>query len=255
MADDIAIEVRDLWHSYGEKEALRGVSLSVRRGEIVGYLGPNGAGKSTTLKILTGQLRPTKGRVSVLGLDPAEQAFDVRRRLAFVPEVGPLYEVLSGAEHLELVGHLRGLEPRRSTERALELLRALDLEAVAHQPLWTYSRGMRQRVLVAAAFVTRPELVLMDEPLYGLDVQTVMLVKELMRKAAGDGLAVLYSSHLLDVVEQLATRVVILGNGEIVADGSPSELLHRHQSASLEAVFRELSEQRFEQARLDALLP
>jgi len=238
---DPVLELTGLTQRFGDKTVLNGLDLAVGRGEIVGYLGPNGAGKSTTMSILTGQRRPTSGTARVLGIDVAAQPLEVRRRIAFVPEVSPLYEVLTARETLELVGRLRSLPAAAVHHRAEELLAALELGDVMDRPLWSFSRGMKQRVALASAFLHDPELVLLDEPLYGLDVQTVMLVKDVVRELAARGITVLYCSHLLEVVEQLATRVVILARGEIVADGPPGLLRERRGDATLETLFRELT--------------
>ncbi len=189
-AADALIEVRDLKKTLGDREVLQGLDFTVKPGEIVGYLGPNGAGKSTTMKILTGQWKPSGGSVRVLGLDVPSHVMEVRRRIAYVPEVAPVYEVLTAMEQLELVGRLRGLDSDLVARRAGALLESLDLGEVRHRPLWTYSRGMKQRVILASAFLHEPELILLDEPLYGLDVQTVLLVKEIIRRLADRGLAI-----------------------------------------------------------------
>ncbi len=235
------MEIRGLRQVLGEKTVLQGVDLVVEPGEILGYLGPNGAGKSTTMRVLTGQLAPTAGVVKVLGVDVGEDPQEVRRRVAYVPESGPVYDVLTALEFLELVGNLRELDPGRVSERSRDLLKALDLEEVTDRPLWTFSRGMKQRVVLASAFLHDPELVLLDEPLYGLDVQTVLLVKEIIRGLATRGISVVYCSHLLDVVQQLATRVVILHQGKVVAEGPPQLLREGQPDASLEELFRELT--------------
>ena len=251
---DPVVELKGVEHDYGGGPVLCGIDLRVRPGEILGYLGPNGAGKSTTIKILTGQLRPTAGEVRVLGIDVLAEPVEVRRRIAYVPEVSPLYEVLSAREHLALVGRLRDLDEEQIRRRTEELLEALELAAVGDRPLWTFSRGMRQRVALASAFLHGPDLVLLDEPLYGLDVQTVLLVKEVVRRLAAAGVAVLYSSHLLDVVEQLASRVVILADGKIRADGPPAVLREQGTGASLEGLFRELTAERQVEDRARAFL-
>jgi ABC-2 type transport system ATP-binding protein len=238
---DPAISIEELVVAYGDKQVLSGLSFAVAPGEIVAYLGPNGSGKSTTMKVLTGQLAPVSGDAFVAGVSAREQPLEVRRRVGYVPETAALYDVLSAMEYLELVGRLRGLEEALIDQRALGLLSAMDLEAVAYRPLSTYSRGMRQRVVFSSAFLHDPEVVLLDEPLYGLDAQTVMLVKEVIRQLAARGKAVIYCSHLLEIAQQLATRVVILHEGRLVADGAPSLLRQEHADATLESIFRELT--------------
>lgn len=236
-----ALELRDLHVSYGDKPVLQGLSFCVEPGEIVAYLGPNGSGKSTTMKVLTGQLEPRQGDALVMGISAREEPLEVRRRVGYVPETAALYDVLSAMEYLELVGRLRELPLDLIRARATNLLQSLELGEVALRPLSTFSRGMRQRVVFASAFLHDPDVLLLDEPLYGLDAQTVMLVKEVIRQLARAGKAVVYSSHLLEVAQQLATRVVILYDGEIVADGSPALLREKHADATLESIFRELT--------------
>lgn len=236
-----AIEIAGLEVRLGDKEVLRGLDLCIQPGEIVAYLGPNGSGKSTTMHVLTGKLRPQAGTVRVAGVDVLAQPEEARRAIAYVPEASPLYDVLTATEYLELVGRLRELPDQRVQQRARALLEALELESVAHRPLSTFSRGMRQRVVFASAFLHDAPVVLLDEPLYGLDAQTVLLVKEIVRGLAQAGKAILYCSHLLEVVQHLASRAVILHEGVIVADGPPSLLRGEGSNATLESIFRELT--------------
>jgi ABC-type multidrug transport system ATPase subunit len=212
-----AIEVRGLTKSFGARAALRGISFRVDPGEVVAFLGPNGAGKSTTIRILTGQLARDGGEARVLGIDPAVDPLAIRRRLAFVPDVPPLYDALTVREQLELIAGLRGLDDATTAARVDALMDAMGITALAGVPLSACSRGNRQRTAIATGFLEEPGLVILDEPLFGLDAPTVLLVKEILRKLAARGTAVFYSDHLLDVAESLATRVVIVADGEIVA--------------------------------------
>jgi ABC-2 type transport system ATP-binding protein len=247
-----AVEVAGLTKRFGDRVALRSVTLRVEPGEVVALLGPNGAGKSTTIRILTGQLERDGGEVRVLGLDPAEAPLEVRRRLAFVPDVAPLYDALTVREQLELVAGLRELDDATAVARIEALTDALGVTELADVPLAACSRGNRQRVAFASAFLEEPGLVVLDEPLYALDAPTVSLVKEVLAQYAARGVAVLYSSHLLDVAQALATRIVVLNRGEIVADGPPAELVRRglergaasSGAGSLETLFRELTADR-----------
>ncbi len=248
------IEVDGLVKSFGERPALRGVSFTVQPGEVVAFLGPNGAGKSTAIRVLTGQIARDGGTVRVLGLDPADSALEIRRRLAFVPDVPPLYDALTPREQLELVAGLRGLDDATAAARVAALLDAMEIAELADVPLSACSRGNRQRTALAAAFLEEPELVLLDEPLFGLDAATVLLVKELLRRLAGRGVSVFYSSHLIDVAESLASRVLILREGEIVADGPPAELVRGRARGSLEQLFRELTADRDVEARAERFL-
>jgi ABC-2 type transport system ATP-binding protein len=249
-----AIDVCGLRRSFGEREALRGLSFRVEPGEVVAFLGPNGAGKSTTIRILTGQLDRDAGTVSVLGLDPAQRPLEVRRRLAFVPDVPPLYDALTPREQLELVAGVRGVDLATAAARVPALLEAMGLSELADVPLSACSRGNRQRTSIAAAFVEPPDLVVLDEPLFGLDAATVLLVKEVLLRLAARKVAVFYSSHLIDVAESLATRVLILDRGEIVADGPPRELVQGRPRGSLEQLFRELTADRDVEDRAERFL-
>ena len=249
-----AIEVRGLAKSFGAKRVLKEVSFALAPGEVVAFLGPNGAGKSTTIRILTGQLARDAGQVRVLGLDPATDAAEVRRRVAFVPDVAPLYDALTPVEQLELVAGLQELDDATAAKRIPALLQSLGLDELAETPLGACSRGNRQRTAIATAFLREPELVIMDEPLFGLDAPTVLQVKEILRQLSRRGVAVLYSSHLLDVAESLATRVLILHEGEIVADGAPAALLQGQPEKSLEALFRRLTSDADVEARAERFL-
>jgi ABC-2 type transport system ATP-binding protein len=249
-----AIEVVGLTKRFGERDALRGITFRIDPGEVVAFLGPNGAGKSTAIHILTGQLERDGGEVRVLGLDPRQDAAAIRQKLAFLPERAPLYEVLTPREQLEFVAGVRGLDERTAAARATALIEAIGIEELADLPLAHCSRGNRQRAALACAFVEEPRLVILDEPLFGLDAATVLLVKEILRKLAARGVAVFYSSHLLDVAENLATRVVMLREGEIVADGAPSQLLRDRGGTSLEGLFRELTQESGVEERAERFL-
>jgi len=249
-----AIEVAGLTKRFGERFALRDVTFKVEPGEVVAFLGPNGAGKSTTIRILTGQLERDGGEARVLGLDPATESAAIRRQLAFLPEHAPLYDVLTPREQLEFVAGVRGLDEKTSRARAQGLIDAIGITELADLPLAHCSRGNRQRAALACAFVDDPKLVILDEPLFGLDAATVLLVKEILKRLAARGVAIFYSSHLLDVAENLATRVVMLREGEIVADGAPSQLLRDKGEASLESLFRELTQDRNVEERAERFL-
>jgi ABC-2 type transport system ATP-binding protein len=235
------IRVEQLTKTYGETEALRSVSFEIPAGQLCGYLGPNGAGKSTTIKILTGVLRPTAGRATVAGFDVADQPLEVKRRIGYVPEVGAVYPTLSVNEYFALVGALHHLEPAEIAARGQRMLELFQIADAANQRLDTLSKGMRQKVVLATALLHDPEVLLLDEPLSGLDANAARTVKEIVRGLAERGKTVLYTSHVLDVVERLCDRVIILDHGQIVADGSPAELMQSTQRQTLEVVFRSLT--------------
>ncbi|MBL8840401.1 MAG: ABC transporter ATP-binding protein [Planctomycetes bacterium] len=249
-----AIEVSGLTKSFGARRVLSGLSFRIEPGEVVAFLGPNGAGKSTTIRILTGQLPRDGGAVHVLGRDPASDSAALRREIAFLPDTPPLYDALTPREQLELVAGLHELDDATAALRIPELLGSLGLDDLADVPLAACSRGNRQRTALAAAFIVEPRLVLLDEPLSGLDAPTVLQVKEILRRLAQRGVAVLYSSHLLDVAESVASRVLILHEGEIVADGAPGALLAGRPERSLEQLFRQLTSDADVEARAERFL-
>lgn len=235
------IRIEQLTKNYGETVALRSISLEVPSGQVCGYLGPNGAGKSTTVKILTGMLRPTSGRAVVAGFDVSQEPLEVKRRIGYVPELGTVYSTLSANEYLALVGALHNLPPEEVGERARRMLALFDLDQAADRCLDTLSKGQRQRVVIASALLHDPEVVLFDEPLTGLDANAARTIKEIVRGLAERGKTVLYCSHMLDIVERLCERVVILNRGEIVADGAPAELMSASHRSTLETVFQSLT--------------
>jgi ABC-2 type transport system ATP-binding protein len=221
--------------SYSGRRVLRDVSFSLRPGEIVAYLGANGSGKTTTVKVLTGLLSPTRGRVLFEGRDIADDLLSYRRRLGYVPEAADVYPFLSGREYLQLVGRLRSLPQDDLDDRIDELLALLGLQEHRRQALASYSKGMRQKVLIAAALLHDPQVLILDEPLSGLDVTSVLVVKALLRELASRGRIILYSTHLLEIAERMCARVLILHQGRVVADDSVLNL--RELSRSLEDVF------------------
>jgi ABC-2 type transport system ATP-binding protein len=236
------LEAIDLVKRFGAVEALRGVSFRVEPGEILGYLGPNGAGKSTTVKLFTGLQRPSGGTARVGGFDIVQQPLQAKRLLGLVPETGALFEALTPLEYLRFVGGLYELEPKPCERRARELLEYLVLDPGAWNRRMTgFSKGMKQRVVIAAAVLHAPQVMLFDEPLNGLDVEATVRVKALIADAAARGATILYCSHLLDVVERICSRIVILAAGRIQVDGKLSEILARFPGATLETVFQRLT--------------
>jgi len=237
------LELKNVSKSYRGIPAVVDVSMSVAAGEIVGFLGPNGAGKSTTVKIITGMLRPDEGRVLFDGRDIRGDMNGFRSVLGYVPEEAHLYSYLSGLEYLELVGRLRGFPEALIQTRAQGLLKLLQLESWQYTPVALYSKGMRQRVLIAAALLHNPRLLIFDEPLSGLDVDSARLLKDLLELLAAQGKAVLYISHVLEVVEQLCTRVIVIAKGKVLADAAPSGLTKLMSLPNLESVFAQLVRQ------------
>ena len=237
------LELQHLYRSFRTIPAIEDISFKVAPGEIVGFLGPNGAGKSTTVKIITGMLRPDEGRVLFEGTDIRDNMVAFRATIGYVPEEAQLYSYLSGLEYLQLVGRLRGIGEALLETKATRLLKLLHLESWQYSPISSYSKGMRQRVLIAAALMHNPKLLIFDEPLSGLDVVSSRLFKDLLELLAAEGKAILYISHVLEVVEQICNRVIVIAKGKILADAPPSELTKLMSLPNLEWVFAQLVQQ------------
>ena len=234
------LELRNLTKLYRGIPSIENVNLTIAPGEIVGYLGPNGAGKSTTVKIITGLLEPTEGRVLFDGKDIRDDMVRYRTLLGYVPEDAHLYTYLSALEYLALVGRLRGMSEKLIEWKANQLLKILSLASWRHSPISVYSKGMRQRVLIAAALMHDPRLLVFDEPLSGLDVVSSRLFKDLLQALAAEGKMILYISHVLETVEQVCQRVVVISKGRILADAPPSHLAKLMKLPNLEGVFAQL---------------
>jgi predicted permease len=236
------LEARSLTKYYNHIPAVRQVSFTVSPGEILGYLGPNGAGKSTTVKMLVGLIEPSEGQIFYQGRSVYEDFTAFERRIGYVPEEPHLYPNLSGREYLQLAGRLRGM-PRRVLEPKLdEFLRVFGLWSDSHTPLSAYSKGMRQKILLSAALLHDPDILILDEPFSGLDVTSAMMLRSLLRALADRGKMILYSSHVLEVVEKICSTVVILRRGEVVAYDSIERLRELMSQPSLEGVFAQLAE-------------
>jgi ABC-2 type transport system ATP-binding protein len=236
------LEVCGLTKRYGGAVVVDRVSFTIRPGEVLGYLGPNGAGKSTTIKMLIGLIEPNAGHILFHGRGVRGNLKEFQHRLGYVPEEPNLYPHLSGREYLQLAGRLRGL-PRETLEpRIDELLRLVGLWSDRHAPLASYSKGMRQKILLSAALVHDPELLILDEPFSGLDVNAAMMLRSLIKALAGRHKMVLYSSHVLEVVEKVCDTVLILRKGQVVAHDSVARLRQVMAESSLEGVFTQLTQ-------------
>jgi ABC-2 type transport system ATP-binding protein len=236
-----AIELRSLGKDYGSKQALCDVSLTVGWGEVFGYVGANGAGKTTTIKILTGLIRPTSGDARVGGHSVLEQPLEVKARLGYVPESGALFEKFSPVEYLTLIGRLYRLPQARIRDRMAEELRTFGLEADKDKPMGVLSKGTKHKVCWISALLHDPEVLVLDEPLNGLDVETVAHVKEMMRRLAQEGRTIFYSSHLIDIVEKVCTRIAVIHGGRLVIVGTVSEVVTAAGAPSLEQALLALS--------------
>ena len=234
------LEARHLVKRFFGITVVDDVSFAVKPGEVVGYLGPNGSGKTTTGRMLTGLVEPSSGLVLFDGRPVSTDPLGFRRRLGYVPEEPMLYPFLSAREQLRLLGRLRELPPATMERRMTALIELFGLEEAAEQPISAYSKGMKQKVLIIAALLHDPDLLIFDEPDSGLDVTTLLVLRHLMHTLAARGKAILYSSHVLEVVEKLCTRVIILHRGRIVAQDTIQQLRSLMARESLEEVFAQL---------------
>jgi ABC-2 type transport system ATP-binding protein len=234
------LEARRLTKYYSAIPAIRDVSFTLAPGTILGLLGPNGSGKSTTVSILTGLLEPSGGRICVDGIDVSARLLEYKARLGYVPEEAHLYSYLSGPEYLTLIGRLRLMPEVRLQRKIAAFLEIFGLTDDQHAPMSAYSKGMRQKILISAALLHDPQILVLDEPNSGLDVTTSLVLRSLVRALAAEGRMVLYSSHVLEIVEQIATDVLILQDGRVAAHGSVGELRRMMASPTLEQVFRRL---------------
>jgi len=235
------IRVRNLSKSFGATPVLRGVDLDAHPGEILGYVGPNGAGKTTTIKIVCGMLNDFQGEVQVCGHDVTTDTLAAKRCIGYVPETAALYDELTPMEFLRFAGTLHGLADAHVEARARELLDCFGLAANADERLGTHSKGMRQKVLLTGALLHDPAVLVLDEPLSGLDAHTVVVVKAVLQRLARAGTTIFYSSHVMDVVERVCDRLVLIAHGAIVASGTFDELQARGRGGSLERIVSELS--------------
>lgn len=240
MDDYPILEMKDVHKAFGSNHVLKGVDFSVYPGEIVGYIGSNGAGKSTTIKIILGILSVVKGEVKLFGETISEDDPSYKRWIGYVPENGELYETLSAQEYFRFIGGLYGLSVEEVDQRGLAMMTALEVGDVYTHQISSYSRGMRQKTLIAASLLHDPDILFWDEPLSGLDANSVQVVKKILAKLKEDGKTIFYSSHIMDTVEKLSDRIILLDNGQVAANG-PFEQLQKEADGSLEQLFNQVT--------------
>ena len=234
------IKIRGLAKVYGDKRVLDDINLDIWPGQIIGYIGPNGAGKSTTVKILTGIITDYTGEVLVGGKPLHEQILHVKGITGYVPELAELYEVLTPMEYLMFVGKLHHMADDLIRDRAERMLTSFGIGEVMHQRMDSFSKGMRQKVLLTSGLIHNPQIVILDEPLSGLDANAVIMVKDLLQVLKAEGKTIFYCSHMMDVVEKVSDRIVLIDGGRIVADGTIDEL-RAGGNSSLEEIFARLT--------------
>jgi ABC-2 type transport system ATP-binding protein len=235
------IELKEVYKKYGEKPVLKGINLSINAGQVIGYIGPNGAGKSTTVKILCGLISDYEGDVTVAGINLKEDPVAVKRKIGYVPELAELYDVLTPFEFLGLMAELYDIPKQIAVERIQKMLTAFGLEANMNNRMDTFSKGMKQKVLIISGLLHNPDIIILDEPLSGLDANSVIIVKDLISKLAKDGKTIFYCSHMMDVVEKVSDRIILINEGKVIADGSFAELQSQQGNESLEKIFAHLT--------------
>jgi ABC-2 type transport system ATP-binding protein len=247
------IQIRNLSKSYGSKLVLKHLSLDIYPGQVIGYIGPNGAGKSTTVKILTGLIPDFEGEVLINGLSMSDNPQEIKKLIGYVPENAEIYDVLTPMEYLDFIGKLYGMEEALLLERAEKLLIAFGLAAVINDRMDTFSKGMRQKVLLIAGIIHDPKIIILDEPLSGLDANAVIMIKELIMRLSQDGKTIFYCSHMMDVVEKVSDRILLISEGDIIADGSFESLKQNH-SDTLERIFSKLTGREDQASETDAII-
>lgn len=235
------IQVNNLKKNYGNKQVLQGINMQIHAGEIIGYLGSNGAGKSTTVKILCGILHQFEGEIRILGQDLRKDETALKHRIGYIPENAILYEPLTPLEYLEFIGNLYGLPSETARQKSKDLLQLFEMASQADKRIAGFSKGMKQKIHIISALLHNPDLLFMDEPLNGLDANSVIIVKEMVTQLAREGRTIFYCSHLMDIVEKISSRIILLDNGRIAADGTASSLKAQFGADTLENLFARLT--------------
>jgi len=235
------ITLHNLKMNFGNHQVLKGIHLEVYRGDIVGYIGPNGAGKSTTIKIILGLIEGYTGSVEVFGKPIDKKDLQYKRKIGYVPESADMYEQLTPSEYLSFIGMLYGIGEKVAQEKGFQLLRLLGMEEMFHQRIEGFSKGMRQKVLIVSSLLHNPDIIFLDEPLNGLDTNSVSVIKQIFRELANQGKTIFFSSHIMEVVENMSNRIMLLADGKVVADGDVAQLKKQSDQGSLEEVFNQLT--------------
>lgn len=243
--------VKSLDKRFGPIHAVRDISFSVKKGEVLGFLGPNGAGKSTTMKMITGFLEPTAGTVSVCGYDILEDPIRVKEKIGYLPEGAPLYSEMTVKSFLEFIADVRGYKGERKAQRVEELIQKINLTSVRHQTVETLSKGFKRRVGVAHALFHDPEVLIMDEPTDGLDPNQKFEVRKLIQEMAQEKVIII-STHILEEVDAVCTRAIIIASGKLLFDGTPAELQARSETGRLDDVFRDITTSYYQEQGVSA---
>ncbi|MEM2661301.1 MAG: ABC transporter ATP-binding protein [Nitrososphaeria archaeon] len=228
---------------YGDITAVENLNLEIRKGEIFGLLGPNGSGKSTTIKIILGLVKPDSGYVNVLGINVEENPIEVRKRIGYVPESPKIYEFLTGIEFLDFTGDVYGISPDEKKRKISQFIKALDLEGREGDLISSYSEGMKQKIVIISALMHKPELLLLDEPLSGLDPKSARIIKDLLRELSSQGVTTIMSTHILEIAQAMCDRIGIIYRGKLLALGTMDELRQKAKmpKSGLEDIFLKLT--------------
>ncbi|WP_345950496.1 ABC transporter ATP-binding protein [Mucilaginibacter sp. PAMB04274] len=253
MSDTPLIQIRNLSKLYGSKLVLKNLSLDIYPGQVIGYIGPNGAGKSTTVKILTGLIPEFGGEVLVDGISMQQDPQEIKKRIGYVPENAELYDVLTPMEYLDFIGKLYDMDEDQLHTRAARLLTAFGLGNNKDDRMDTFSKGMKQKVLLISGIIHNPQIIILDEPLSGLDANAVIMIKELIMRLSQEGKTIFYCSHMMDVVEKVSDRILLINKGEIIADGTFESLKQNHAD-TLERVFAKLTGRDEDTSEADAII-
>lgn len=235
------IEINNLNMSYGDNHVLKGVNMTIYPGQIIGYIGPNGAGKSTTVKIMLGLIDSYSGNVSIFGKDIRENSIAYKKRIGYVPESGEIYDSLTAREYLIFIGSLYQIDEETIETRGSELTRIFGIYENFDSRIASYSKGMKQKLMIICSMIHNPDILFLDEPISGLDANSVIVFKEILKGLAFRGKTIFYSSHIMEVVEKLSDRIILLNNGVIAANDSFEELQNSSFDGSLQDIFNKVT--------------
>jgi ABC-2 type transport system ATP-binding protein len=238
--NNLALKITDLRKSYSGKEVLKGINLEIKKGEIIGYIGSNGAGKSTTIKTILGMMDDYSGSIEVLG-ENIRNNYDYKKKIGYVPEVADLYDALSPREYFRFLGKLYDIDEETIDKRALIMLDVFNIKDIYDSKISSFSKGMKQKTIIVSSLLHNPDVIFFDEPLSGLDANAVMIFKDVLKSLASRGKTVFYSSHIMEVVEKISDRIVLLDEGTVRANGTFNELQSMSEQGSLEDIFNKLT--------------
>lgn len=243
MEENVAIKFENLKFSYTKNDdyVLKGIDLKIFRGQIIGYIGSNGAGKTTTIKLILNLLSDYSGKIEVLGKDISVDKVNYKYNIGYVPENGYLYENLTGSEFLNFLGRIYKINKNKLPEKITNLASLMGIADNIDQRIFSYSKGMKQKLLIISALLHNPDIIFLDEPLNGLDANSIQIFKKVLTLLAKDGKTIFYSSHIMDVVEKISDRIILLNNGKVIADGTFEEIKKKSKSGTLEVAFGKLT--------------